>query len=253
MAQNRYDELKGALYEHIREKKFVDDRALLTCLAARLDEWVERLDPGAFSCQRIPQTDFFGMLMANIEMIDEVKSTSDLKERFPEREWREFRNAVMWLEKTRDREEAALVEKTYQQFKDRFAAISGPNSNSDRELGTSSDSKTKRTNGKQSLSQDEPQKTDGVSRESLVEWWPRSNAVSPIALRTSRAILSLAILLLLGSVFCVVYSLFQGSVLIRLGALTRDLSVLFFYLSALSFAVWTVGMLWFKARRKPRK
>jgi hypothetical protein len=149
MAQNRYDELKGALYQRIRGKKFVDDRALLTWLVFRLDEWVECLDPGAFSWQRIIQTDFFGMLMANIEMIDEVKSTTDLKERLPEREWREFRNAVMRLEKTRDREEAALVEKTYHRFKDRFAAISGQNSNDDRELGPQFDSKTTRTDGKQ--------------------------------------------------------------------------------------------------------
>jgi hypothetical protein len=54
------------------------------------------------------QTDFFGGLMVSIEVIDEVKSTSEFKPIFPEREWMEFRNAVSWLEKIRDREEMWL-------------------------------------------------------------------------------------------------------------------------------------------------
>jgi hypothetical protein len=80
------------------------------------------------------QTDFFGMFMIGIEVIDEVKTTSEFKQVFPERDWMEFKNAVTWLEKTRDREDISLVERTYQKFKNSFAAISEENSNHDRNL-----------------------------------------------------------------------------------------------------------------------
>ena len=169
MTQNRYNDLKVALYERIKEKGPCDDLALLTWLVSRLDEWVERLG-GAFSSGRNMQTDFFGGLMVRIEVIDEVKSTSEFKPMFPEREWMEFRNAVTWLEKTRDHEEMSLVERTYQKLRNRFAAISGQNSNDDRELGTQFDSKTSRTDGNQSLDQDGPQKK-GASGLSQIEWW----------------------------------------------------------------------------------
>jgi hypothetical protein len=105
MTQNRYNDLKVALYERIKEKGPCDDLALLTWLVSRLDESVERLE-GAFSCGRIMPADFFGMFMIAIEVIDEVKTTSEFKQVFPEREWMEFRNAVTWLDKIRDREES---------------------------------------------------------------------------------------------------------------------------------------------------
>jgi hypothetical protein len=263
MAQDRYNDLKTALYERIKEKGPCDDLTLLTWLVSRLDEWVERLD-GAFSCGRIMQTDFFGGLMVSIEVIDEVRSTSELKPMFPEQEWMEFRNAATWLEKTRDREEMSLVEKTYQKFRDRFAAISGQNSNDGRELGTKFDSKTSRTDGKQSLDQNGPQKK-GVSGLSQVESWPRSTLRSPIVIRTSRAILSMAILLLLGSLIFFAYFLFEQNVLVpaHFGALEGrrgssenligDLSVSSFFLSVLFFAVWAVLRLWFQVRRKSQE
>ena len=235
----------------------------LTWLVSRLDEWVERLE-GAFSCGRIMQADFFGMFMIAIEVIDEVKTTSEFKQVFPEREWMEFRNAVTWLEKIRDREEMSLVEKTYQKFRNRFAAISGRNSNDDRELCTKFDSITSRTDGNQSLEQDGPREK-AASELSQVEWWPRSTLPSP-AIRTSRAILSVAILLLLGSLFFFANFLFEKSVLIpaHFGALEGfrgspeiltwwDLSGLFLFLSVLCFAVWTVYRLWFKVLRKSQK
>src|ERR1700730_3900808 len=105
MTQTRYNDLKVALYERIKEKGPCDDLTLLTWLVSRLDEWVERLETGAFSCERIMQTDFFGRFMIGIEVIDEVKTASEFKQVFPERDWMEFKNAVTWLEKTRDRED----------------------------------------------------------------------------------------------------------------------------------------------------
>jgi len=222
MAQNRYDQLKTALYEHIKEKRFCDDRALLTWLVSRLDDWVEQLEPGAFSCQKIVQTDFFGMMMVNIEMIDEIKSTSELKPMFPEQDWMEFRNAVTWLEKTRDREEASLVERTYQKFKDSFAAVSGQNSNDER--------------------------ADGVSQPSLIEWWRSSPPLSPFELKTTRAILSLAILLLPVSICIFVNALLFSSFFPGLRS-SIDIAVCFFFLSVLFFALWLLLRLWFKARR----
>jgi hypothetical protein len=200
MAVNRYDELKGALYEHIREKKFVDDRALLTCLVSRLNEWVDRLDPGAFSRGRIEQTDFLDGLMVSIEVIDEVKSASGFNDRFPEREWREFKNAVTWLEQTREHEDISLVERTYRTFKDRFTAISEKNSDHDNEPRTRIDSNPSRTNERQSANQGGPPEIE-LDGPTHVEWWPRSDLLSPTELRTSRVILSLAMLLLLGSFF----------------------------------------------------
>jgi hypothetical protein len=41
--------------------------------------------------QRIMQTDFFGILMVNIEMVEEVKSISEFKPMFPERKWMEYK------------------------------------------------------------------------------------------------------------------------------------------------------------------
>src|SRR6201999_3818683 len=113
MAQDRYNALKTVLYEYIQEKRPCDDRILLTWLVSRLDEWVEHLET-AFASGRIEQTDFFGGLMVSIEIIDEVKSASVFNDRFPEREWREFKNAVTWLEQTREHEDMSLVERTYQ-------------------------------------------------------------------------------------------------------------------------------------------
>ena len=181
MAQNRFNDLKTALYEHITERQFCDDLTLLTWLVSRLDEWVERLDAGAFSCQRIVQTDFFGMFMANIEVIDEIKSTSEFKQIFPEREWREFRNAVIWLEMTRDRDEMSLVQRTYDEFRNSFAAISRQNSEDDSELGTRFDSETSWTDEEQSLNQDGPPAKESISQPSQVEWWPSSTLVRPRA------------------------------------------------------------------------
>jgi hypothetical protein len=253
--RNRFDELKTALHEHIKERKFSDDRALLTWLISSLEEWVEQVDPGAFTCQRIAQTDFFGMTMVIIEIVDEIKSISELKPMFPEREWIEFRNALTWLEKTRDREEASLVERTYRQFKSRFAVISGQ------------DSKTTRTEGNQSLSQNRLAKTEGVSQQSLVEFWPSSTLLSPLEIKTSRAILSLAILLLLGGVLCFVFFLYQEWILVpaHFGALegfrsspdvlaqdTGNLSGWCFFLSVLFFSGWAVYRLWFKVWRNPQ-
>jgi hypothetical protein len=200
MTQTRYNDLKVALYERIKEKGPCDDLTLLTWLVSCLDEWVEHLETGAFSCERIMQTDFFGMFMIGIEVIDEVKTTSEFKQVFPERDWMEFKNAVTWLEKTRDREDISLVERTYQKFKNSFAAISEENSNHDRELGTRFVSK--------------------------IEWWPRSNLLSPVELGTSRVILSFAILFLLGSIFCFLGSLrFLLYSSVRPGAwlLTKDI------------------------------
>jgi hypothetical protein len=263
MTQHPYNHLKIALYEHIKEKGPCDDLALLMWLVSRLDEWVERLD-GAFSCGRIMQTDFFCGLMVSIEVIDEVKSTSEFKPMFPEREWMEFRNAVTWLEKIRDRDEMSLVERTYQKFRNRFAAISGQNSSDHSERGTRFDSKTSRTDGNQSLDGDGPQK-NVVSGLSQIEWWPRPTLRSPIELRTSRVILSLAILLLLGSLIFFADFLFEESVLIpaHFGALegrrgsseslTWDLPALFLSVSVLFFAIWTVYRLWFKMRRRSQK
>ena len=94
MTQTRYNDLKVALYERIKEKGPCDDLTLLTWLVSCLDEWVEHLETGAFSCERIMQTDFFGMFMIGIEVIDEVKTTSEFKQVFPERDWMEFKNAV---------------------------------------------------------------------------------------------------------------------------------------------------------------
>ena len=217
MTQTRYNDLKVALYERIKEKGPCDDLTLLTWLVSCLDEWVEHLETGAFSCERIMQTDFFGMFMIGIEVIDEVKTTSEFKQVFPERDWMEFKNAVTWLEKMRDREDISLVERTYQKFKNSFAAISEENSNHDRELGTRFVSK--------------------------IEWWPRSNLLSPVELRTSRVILSFAILFLLGSIFCFLGSLrFLLYSSVRPGAwlLTKHIPVCFLFLSVLFFAVWTV-------------
>jgi hypothetical protein len=263
MTQDRYNVLKAALYEHIKEKKPCDDLTLLTWLVSRLDEWVEHLET-AFASGRMEQTDFFGMFMIGIEVIDEVKTTSEFKQAFPERNWMEFRNAVTWLEKTRDREEMSLVERTYQKFKNSFAAISGENSNHDRKLGTRLDAKTSPPGGK-SFNQGRLQKTGGGSRLSQIEWWPRSNQLSSIELRISRAILSLAILLLLGSLFFFANCLFEEGVLVpaHFGALEGlrgspenlfgDLSVLFLFLSVLFFAIWTVYRLWFNVLRKSPK
>ena len=170
------------------------------------------------------------MFMIGIEVIDEVKTTSEFKQVFPERDWMEFKNAVTWLEKTRDREDISLVERTYQKFKNSFAAISEENSNHDRELGTRFVSK--------------------------IEWWPRSNLLSPVELRTSRVILSFAILFLLGSIFCFLGSLrFLLYSSVRPGAwlLTKHISVCFLFLSVLFFAVWTVLGLSFKVRRRSQK
>lgn len=91
--QDQYNDLKTALYEHIQGKRPCDDLTLLTWLVSLLDEWVERLE-GAFSSGRMEQTDFFGMFMIGIEVIDEVKTTSEFKQVFPERDWMEFKNAV---------------------------------------------------------------------------------------------------------------------------------------------------------------
>jgi hypothetical protein len=228
MTQNRYNDLKVALYERIKEKGPCDDLALLTWLVSRLDEWVERLE-GAFSCGRIMPADFFGMFMIAIEVIDEVKTTSEFKQVFPERESMEFRN--------------------------RFAAISGRNSSDDRQLCTKFGSKTSRTDGNQSLEQDGPREK-AASELSQVEWWPRSTLPSP-AIRTSRAILSVAILLLLGSLFFFANFLFEKSVLIpahfrcvgRVPRITGNsnlvgsLGLVSFPVRSL-FAVWTVYRLW---------
>jgi hypothetical protein len=251
MTQDRYNDLKVALYEHIKERGPCDDLTLLTWLVSRLDEWVERLD-GAFSCGRIMQTDFFGGLTVSIEVIGEVKSTSEFKPLFPEREWMEFRNAVTWLEKTRDREEMSLVEKTYQKFKNRFAAISGENSNPEKEPGTRIDSKPSRTDGKQSANQGGPPKIE-LDGPTQVEWWPRSNLLSPVELRISRALLSLGILLILGSMFCFVNSLIESGARPGAAFLLKETSVCFFYLSVLFFAVWAALWLWFQVRRKSQK
>ena len=266
MTPNRYSNLKVALYERIKEKGPFDDLTLLTWLVSRLDEWVERLETGAFSCERIMQTDFFGRFMIGIEVIDEVKTASEFKQVFPERDWMEFKNAVTWLEKTRDREDISLVERTYQKFKNSFAAISEENSNHDRELDTRFVSKTSRTDGRQSLNQDGPPTIEPVSRPSQIEWWPRSNLLSPVELGTSRVILSFAALFLLGSLFFFANFLFEESVLVpaHFGALEGfrgspeiltwgDLSGWFLFLSVLFFAVWTVLRLWFKVRRRSQK
>lgn len=262
MTENRYNELKSALYEHIEEKRPCDDFTLLSWLTSGLDEWIERLDPGAFSRGRIEQTDFFGGLIVSIEVIDEVKSASGFNDRFPEREWREFKNAVTWLEQTREHEDISLVERTYQKFKHRFTAISEENSDHDSEPGITIDSNPSRTNERQSANQGGPPEIE-LDGPTHVEWWPRPNLLSPTELRTSRVILSLAILLLLGSFFCFVAFVydtlmdqahfgalegFGGS-----GAVTRDtgnLSICFLFLSLLFFAVWAVYRLRFKVRRK---
>lgn len=242
MTQNRYDGQKTALYERIQKKQFCDNLTLLTWLVSDLDEWVERLD-GALSWSRIEQTEFFAGLMTNIEVLDEVRSASELKQSFPEQDWTEFMNAVTWLEKTRDREELSLVERTYHQFKNRFAAISGQDSS------------------------DDAPKSEPVSQPSQVEWWPSSTLRSPIVLRTSRAILSLAILLLLGSVFCFVDFVY-GALMDQAhfgqlegfgdssGAATRDtgnVAGCLFLLSVLFFTAWSVYRLGFKVARKSQK
>src|SRR5580704_2234922 len=80
--------------------------------------------------------------------------------------------------------------------------------------------------------------------------------LSPVELRTSRVILSLAILFLLGSIFCFLGSLrFLLYSSVRPGAwlLSKDISVCFLFLSVLFFAVWTVLRLWFKVRRRSQK
>jgi|SRR5580692_9454567 hypothetical protein len=80
--------------------------------------------------------------------------------------------------------------------------------------------------------------------------------LSPVELRTSRAILSLAILFLLGSIFCFLGSLrFLLYSSIRPGAwlLTKDIPVCLLFLSVLFFAVWAVLSFWFELRRKSHK
>lgn len=252
MTQDRYSNLKTALYEHIKDKKSFDDRTLLMWLVSRLDEWVERLETGAFSCGRVEQTDFLGGLKVNIEMVDEIKSASELKQRFPEQDWMEFRNAVTWLEKTREHEDISLVERTYRKFKHRFAAISEENSNHDGEPGARIDSNPSLTNERQCANQVGPPKIelDGATH---VEWWPRSNLLSPVELRFSRVFLSLAILFLLGSIFCIARSLLYFSYLPGAAPLSKDLSVCCFFLSVLFFVVWAVLRLWFKVRRKSQE
>jgi hypothetical protein len=263
MTQTRYNDLKTALYERIKEKGPCDDLTLLTWLVSRLDEWVERLETGAFSCERIMQTDFFGMFKIGIEVIDEVKTTSEFKQVFPEWDCSEFKNAVTWLEQTREREDVSLVDRTYQKFKNSFAAISGENSDPEKEPGTRIDSKPSRTDGKQSANQGGPPKIE-LDGPTQVEWWPRSKLLSPVEVKTSRVFLSLAILFLLGSLIFFADFLFEESVLVpaHFGALegrrgpenlTLDLPALFLFLSVLFFAIWTVYRLWFKVLRKSQE
>jgi hypothetical protein len=251
MTQDRYNNLKTALYEYIKEKRPCDDLTLLTWLVSRLDEWVDHLET-AFASGRIEQTDFFGMFMIGIEVIDEVKTTSEFKQAFPERDWMEFKNAATWLEKTRDREEMSLVERTYQKFKNSFVAISGENSNPEKEPGTRIDSKPSLTEGRQSTNPGGPPKIE-LDGPTQVEWWPRSDLLSPVELRISRALLSLAILLILGSIFYFVQSLIVRGALPGAGSLYKDISLCLFYLSVLFFAVWAALRLWFKVRRKSQK
>jgi hypothetical protein len=251
MVQNRFNGLKTALYDRIKEREFCDDLTLLTWLVSELDEWVERLDAGAFSGQRNMQTDFLGMFMVNIEVIDEIRSSSELKELFPEREWIEFRNTVLWLEMTRDREQMSLVERTYDKFRSSFAAISGQSWEDDSELGPGFDSQTLWAGEEQSLDQDEPSAKESQSQPSQVEWWPRSSVLSPIELKVSRAILSFAILSLLASAFCFVTSLLLAHYAST--SFDGDLSVCFLCLSVFSFAVWAAIALWFRLRRKSQE
>ena len=252
--QDQYNDLKTALYEHIQGKRPCDDLTLLTWLVSRLDEWVERLE-GAFSSGRMEQTDFFGMFMIGIEVIDKVKTTSEFKQVFPEQDWMEFKNAVAWLEKTRDREEMSLVERSYQNFKNSFAAISEENSNPEKEPGTRIHSKPSRTEGRQSANPGGAPKIE-LDGPTQVEWWPRSNLLSPVELRTSRVILSFAILFLLGSIFCFIgslRSLLHSSIRPAAWLLTKDIAICFLFLSVLFFAVWTILRFWFEVRRKSQK
>lgn len=243
MTQDRYNDLKTALYEHIEEKKPCDDLTLLICLVSRLDEWVEHLETAAFASGGIEQTDFFAMFMVGMEVIDEVKSISEFKPVFPERDWTEFKNTVTWLEKTRDGEDVSLIERTYQKFKNSFTEFSEENSNHDGKLGTRHES----------LNQEEPPETEPVSGPSPVKWWPRPNLLSPIELRTSRVVLSLAILLLLACIVCFVKSPIISGALPGAASLYKESSVCFFYLSVLFFTVWMVLRLWFKVRPRSQK
>ena len=174
---------------------------------------------------------FLSDLIRRGEMIDEVKSRWEFKETFPDRDWVEFRNAVRWLEQTRDREDLALVEKTYYQFWKGFAAIAGENS-------------------------------DQLSQ---VEWWPPATLGSPIFLRISRKILLLGVLLLFGGIIFFVYYLFETAILAPahfdqqegFPASSRDLfseaSALCFCLSVVVFAVWALLNLWPKMRPRSQK
>jgi hypothetical protein len=135
--------------------------------------------------------------------------------------------------------------------------ISDDNLNDGKELHPKFLSEAAPPNGGESVNQDGPAEANCVAHSSQAGSGSGSTTQPPLELKISRAILSLAILLLLGSILCFLYSVFQGSILVAWGALARECSINFFCLSILSFTVWavlwTVRLLWFKERRKSQK
>ena len=100
---------------------------------------------------------------------------------------------------------------------------------------------------------DGPPRIERVARPWQVEG---STPKPPLEVRISRAFLSLAILLLVGSIFFFLYHFLSPPDGFRSGAafLTKEISIGFFYLSVLFFAIWTllwtVRVLWLKVRQR---
>ena len=127
--------------------------------------------------------------------------------------------------------------------------ISRGNSNHDREFGTNLASKSSEPDEGQNTKHNAPPKTKRVSLSSGPGLAPHP----PLDLKISRAILSLAILLLPVSIAIFVNAVLFGSILPGLRS-SIDIAVCFFFLSVVFFAAWmvfwTVRVLWLKVRRR---
>jgi hypothetical protein len=142
--------------------------------------------------------------------------------------------------------------------------VSEDDSSRDRELGIRSPSTP---DGEQGIKQNPPPAIEQPSRQSQIEWWPFSTARPPLQLKISRTILSLAILLLLGSLVCFFQFIYDTLMeQAHFGQLEgfrasmedvpRDsgtLTVCLFLLSLLFFALWVVYRLLFKVWQTSQK